>query len=267
VIMRRIVKIIGIVVVVYFLVAIGFYLFQDDFVFQSDFLPGDYAFVFDQKFEEYAIPTNDGDTLNALFFNATVPAKGLILYFHGNAGNLQRWGKCAVDFTALGYDVLMIDYRGYGKSSGTPSEMNLYKDANTTLEWSQYNFPRKRLIFYGRSLGAAVAAHLALSVTPDLLILETPFDELKGAVFLPLKPLLYLYPLRYKFSNKMSLQRVSCKKLIIQGTNDWVVPLSAALKLKPLLHDGDAFITIAGGSHNNLREFDEYHKILAEWLN
>ncbi len=260
--MQRKFKIIGwllsSVVLLYAIVFMVFYFFQDKFVFQSKSLPREYAFNFNQEFEEFFIPTRYGDTLNALLFRTKHESSGLILYFHGNANNLQRWGKYAVDFTSLGYDILMMDYRGYGKSTGTPSEENLYEDAQTILQWSTATLDYKKLVLYGRSLGSAVASHLAITANADLLILETPFEEL-GDV-------LYFFSSRYKFSNKTFLPKISCRRVIIQGTHDGVVPLSSALKLKPLLDEDDRFVIIEGGSHNNLREFKEYHKTLKEVL-
>lgn len=230
-----------------------------------------YIFTFQRdssqaKLEEYFIRTEDGEDLNALLFKTKLKSKGLILYFHGNADNLQRWGKYAVDFTKLGYDILMMDYRGYGKSTGKPTERDLYKDALTVFRWSEANLKYERLIFYGRSLGSAVASNLATAVTPDLLILETPFDELKGAVYEPIRPLLYFLPLHSNFPNKTFLPKVSCRKVIIHGTKDQVVPISSALRLKPLLQEGDQFEIIEGGSHRNLRDFESFHKVLAEAL-
>lgn len=245
--------------------------FQDTIIFQAKSLSVNHVFTFQRdssqaRLEEYFIKSEDGDSLNALLFKTKLTSKGLILYFHGNADNLQRWGQYAEDFTKLGYDILMMDYRGYGKSTGEPMEKNFYKDALTVFRWSQTNLKPSRYIFYGRSLGSAVACNLATAVTPDLLILETPFDELKGAVYEPLKPLLYFLPLHSSFSNKIFLPKVKCKKVIIHGTHDQVVPLSSALRLKPLLEDGDQFVIIDGGSHRNLRNFESFHKTLAEVL-
>lgn len=261
--MRKIVKIIvkafGMVVLLYLLAAAGFYLFQEKIVFQSVQLPNDYTFIFDQKFEEYNIPTADGETLNALLFKTDQPAKGLILYFHGNADNLQRWGNYAVDFTNLGYDILMTDYRGYGKSTGSPNEEVLYNDAQTILTWSRTNSKYDRLVIYGRSLGSAIASNLATTANPDLLILETPFEKLSGA--------LYFFPSRYDFPNNAFIPKVTCRKVLIHGTDDWVVPLTSAAKLKPFFNTHDRFVIIEGASHNNLREFTEYHETLKEVLN
>ena len=118
----------------YLAISVGVYLFQEELIFQPKKLERNYTFHFNQPSQEYFIPTKDGETLNALFFPSPTSSKGFILYFHGNAGNLQRWGEYAVDFTRLGYDILMIDYRGYGKSTGSPDELKLYEDAVTVLQ-------------------------------------------------------------------------------------------------------------------------------------
>lgn len=256
--LKRVGKIIGILLLCYCVTWVGFYLFQDQFIFQSKTLTTDYVFKFDQEFEEQFVATEDGNKIHSILFSTQLPSKGLILYFHGNADNLQRWGKYAIDFTSLGYDVLMVDYRGYGKSTGSPTEDILYADAHQVLKWAQLNIPHTKLVIYGRSLGSAVASHLATVVEPDLLILDTPFDELSGA--------LYTMSSRYHFSNKAFLTNVKCKTIIVHGTDDWVVPLSSAQKLKPLLKAGDQFVIIEGGGHNNLRDFELYHRTLADAL-
>lgn len=264
---RRLFWIVGILLVVYLVISVVFYFFQDKFIFQPKKLAKEYVFQFNQPFEEHFIKTEDDETLNALLFRSSTPSKGLVLYFHGNAGNLQRWGQYAIDFTKLGYDILMIDYRSYGKSSDKPSETNLYTDAQVVLDWSRKNITFTRLIIYGRSLGSAVASHLASENNPDLLILETPFDEIKSVVYPPIRSILSLLPTRNYFPNNLHIQKVKCQKIIFHGTKDWVVPFSSALKLKPLLSGEDKFFIIEGGGHKNLRDFPEYHKAFAEILN
>lgn len=243
-----------------------FYLYPEKFIFQPKALAADYIFQFDQPFEEHFVQTPDGEKLNTLLFRSPTPSKGFILYFHGNAGNLQRWGTYAVDFTSLGYDVLMVEYRGYGKSTGKPSEIDFYSDAQTVLDWARKTFHFSRLIIYGRSLGSGVATQLAINNTPDLLVLETPFNELRGAINTPLRPLLSLFPARYHFPNDKNIPLLKCRKVIFHGTLDWVVPLSSALKLKPLLSDGDQFFVIDGGGHRNLNKFQKFRDGLAEVL-
>lgn len=261
---NRMKKIVVIVFILVCTLVVALYLFQEKLIFQPAPLKTDYAFKFNNTFQEFTIPTTDGEQLNALLFFPTDSSKGLILYFHGNAGNLQRWGDYAIDFTQLGYHVLMIDYRGYGKSTGTPGEKEFYQDANTVFIWAEQHVSFKKIIFYGRSLGAVVASQLATQHTPHLLILETPFDELAGVVNTPLQALLKWIPLRYQFSNKKYIPLITCRKIIFHGTNDWVVPLRSAEKLKPLLTPRDQFVLIEGGSHRNLREFSTYRQHLAE---
>ena len=93
------------VAALYVAVSLLFYFFQEKFVFQGKPLPREHSFVFSQPFREFTIATHDGEQLSALFFPAQDSSRGLMLYFHGNAGHLQRWGNYADDFTTLGYDV------------------------------------------------------------------------------------------------------------------------------------------------------------------
>jgi len=262
--MKLIVKVALTVISILLASTIACYVFQDKLIFQADALDQEYHFSFDQSYEEYFISTPDNQELNAVWFKPSQQAKGLVIYFHGNAGNLQRWGRYAVDITQLGYEVLMIDYRGYGKSSGKPNEQALYDDATLVWNWAKEKTEHENIIIYGRSLGSAIATHLAGEVQPDLLILETPFDELKNASML--RYLFYLTPLKTKFATKEYLGKVKGKIVIFQGTDDWVVSLASAERLKPLLKETDEFIVITEGGHRNLRNFILYHTKLAEVL-
>ena len=186
----------------------------------------------------------------------------MIIYFHGNANNLKRWGKYSVNFTSLGYDVLMIDYRGYGKSSGIPTEELLYIDAVTIWKWVKNTFKYPKHIIYGRSLGAAVASNLAGKTDPDILIMETPFDNLNRALPAYLIP----FKLKYKFRNCRHLPEVNCKKVIFHGTMDMLIPITSAKRLKPFLNEKDKMIIIEKGRHNNLDSFPIYHEELQNVL-
>ena len=117
-------------------------------------------------------------------------------------------------------------------------------------------------MIYGRSLGAAVATHLAQDVQPDLLGLETPFETINGAWAGYLLP----FDMKYKFPNKDHLAKIACKKYIFHGTSDWVVPLSSAQKLRPFLKNEDEMVIIEGGGHKNLNTYPLYHQKLAELL-
>ncbi len=246
----------------YLLLTAGLYVFQDRIIFQSKKLENDYTFAFKEPFHEIKIKTKNG-FINTLVFNPPIAeSKGTILYFHGNADNLQRWGNYAVDFTKLGYQVVMIDYAGFGKTEGVASEKVLYQNAEDVWVWAQHHLKTKNFIIYGRSLGTGVASHLATKHKASQLILETPFYQLKQDRLKPFLP----FGLKYEFPNYKNIPLIDYPITIIQGTNDWVVSAKSALKLKPLLKPTDNFFEIEGGGHKNLREFDEYHKILEDIL-
>ena len=248
----------------------GLYFLQDYLIFQSVPLERTYKFTFAAPFEEHFIPVPNpngaGDTLSALWFKPDSASKGLVIYFHGNRGNLQRWGQYAADFTVHGYEVLMIDYRGYGKSTGSPTEERLYRDAQAVYNWCTGKGLHGRLILYGRSLGSAVASHLAGHVNHDLLILETPFDELRGTMRPYAGPLAGLLPLRYTFSNAEHLRTAKARVVIFHGTRDTIVPLRSAERLRPLLATPADFIVVPGGGHRNLRSFPQYQERLKPLL-
>lgn len=255
--------ILGLVLTVLSVLMIFF--FQDALIFQAEKLDPTFTYTFDVPHQEISISTRDGETLNALLFSPPDSSKGLILYFHGNSGSLKRWGAIASKLTAYHYHVLVVDYRGYGKSTGKPSEQGLYADADAVWQWAQATHPQ-RLVIFGRSLGSAVAAYLATKVNPDLLILETPFNNLNGAVNPVFRPLIRIFPLRYSFPTIDRVEQASCKKLIVHGTADPIVSLQSALALKAVLLPSDEFVILEGGTHDNLSEFQLYRSKLAQAL-
>jgi uncharacterized protein len=256
---------IGIIILSVILILIfSLYAFQDKIIFRAVKLDKEYAFQFTRPFTEYSIATPDSNTINLLWFHTNSLPKGIVFYFHGNAGNLQRWGNYTDDLTRLGYEVVMMDYRGYGKSTGAPSEQNLYEDSELIYRWSMTQKHPKRIIIYGRSLGTPVATQLAAKVQPELLILETPFDELKGVLPEFFQPLQFF--LRHTFPTREFITHVNGKKIIFHGTSDNVVPLRSALRLKPLIKSSDEFIIIEGGNHRNLRTYEIYQQKLTEAL-
>jgi uncharacterized protein len=146
-------------------------------------LAPDFTFTFPGRFEEIALPSDDA-VISALYFNADHP-KGVVLYFHGNAGSLRSWGAVAASFVGRGYDVLMPDYRGYGKSSGwIASEQMLHDDAAVAYQYLLGRYPEDQIVVYGRSIGSGIATYLAKTHRPRMLILETPYFSLKEIVML-----------------------------------------------------------------------------------
>lgn len=250
----------------FFIVVLVIGFFQDRFIFQPERLPPDFTYSLPYDFKEHYILTDDGEKVNILLFYPPDSTRGLLVYFHGNAGNLARWGEIAGKLSQHGYHVLVFDYRGYGKSTGRPSEKGLYADADAVMRWAQQNINVPLRVIYGRSLGTAVAANAARKAKPDLLILETPFDELKGVVRPSLKPIIKIVPLKYSFPTSLYLSGVTCPVLIGHGTDDDIVSPEAALRLKPILKPTDSFIMVKGGDHNNLDTFPEWQEAVEKAL-
>lgn len=240
---------------------------QKQFLFRPVPLPETHRFVFDTPFTEHLIETPDGARLNALFFAGQQPSsRGVVLYFHGNRDNLQRWGYLHRDFTSRGFDFFIPDYRGYGKSSGEPNEHTYFEDARLLYERLHREYPADRIVLYGRSLGTGMASYLAAHVRARTVILETPFDNIPGLLAsyigsrdIPLKPAFF-------FPNDRHIRQSPLPVLIFHGTRDRVVPYAAARNLQKCLKPDDRFVTIPNGSHNNLREFDLYQTELSLWL-
>jgi len=257
-------KIVKIIVIAYVVIASGIFIFQEKIIFHPEELSADYSFEFDNTYKEVFLKTEQESELNGLvFFSNLSESKGTILYFHGNASNIQRWGEYAVDFTSIGYNVVMFDYPGFGKSKGDISEDILYSDSEDIWKWTKSNFPSSNFIIYGRSLGSALALHLAEQHEPTQLILETPFYKLIQNRFSFMVP----FGLKYEFLSFEFIQNVNCPITIFHGTNDQTVPISEANKLRRYLDNNDKFIIIEGGGHKNLRKYELYHSELNKALN
>lgn len=220
----------GALVAIYALLCLFYYLVQERFIFVRFRTGKGHVFKFAGPFEERWSHVEDGAELHALHFKAEHP-RGVVLYFHGNTGSLRRWGRRAPRFTSLGFDVLMPDYRGYGKSRGRLSEDALHDDAQRWYDLLLQQWPQDRIVVYGRSLGGGMAVPVAANNDPRALILESAFSDLAAAAmhYLPLFP--YRWLLRYRFRNDRAIRRVRCPITILHGRRDNVVPFSSALKL------------------------------------
>jgi len=244
----------------YVFIIVGTYVFQKHIIFLPEKLHANYEFSFDNPFEELFLNTTDNIVLNALIFKTELPRKGLVIYFHGNADNLQRWGKYHSDFTSRGYDILMMDYRSYGKSGGTPNEEKFYTDAQLFYDWAiNKNYNKDEIIIYGRSLGCGVASHLATQVEFEKLILETPFFNIKDTF--QKKTIILFLPFNFEFNfpNNENLQKIKQEVIIFAGSKDRVVPNRSTEQLKPLLKPSDQYIMIQGAGHKNLNTFEKYN--------
>lgn len=239
--------------------------FQEKVVFLPVILPHDHTYDFENDFEEYLWDTPFDGKINVLHFKIKNP-KGVIAYFHGNADNLHRWGKIAVDFTKFGYDVLVMDYRGYGKSSGPRNEEYLYSDAQFFYDFAKENYGENKIIVYGRSLGGAFATKIAGENQPKMVILEATFYNLQDIVnrWLPGKVTDKVSPkMTYHFLSNQNILKIKVPLYHFHGTKDSVVPLKSGKKLFEVFEKehpkiAKKFIEIKGGTHEDLIKYDDF---------
>ncbi|MDD5168888.1 MAG: alpha/beta fold hydrolase [Syntrophales bacterium] len=237
-------------------------------IFYPEVLPANHKFNFTVPFEEITLKV-DGAVLNAALFKAA-HAKGVILYFHGNAGSLQSWGEIAPDFVSHGYDLFILDYRGFGKSTGKiQSEAMLLQDGLAAYSYLAGRYPEKRVIIYGRSIGTGVAVYIAQKTMPKSLILESPFFNMidLAAYHYPLVPGSVIETfLRYPLRSDIWIKDVACPVIIFHGTKDDTIPYNDSERLINLLGSRGRLVGIAGGGHNDLADYETYHKTLKTFL-
>jgi pimeloyl-ACP methyl ester carboxylesterase len=253
------------IVIIYIAVSIALYYLQDYMLFKPEKLPKDFQFNYDnQKFEEHNLETRDGAIINGIQFKPKGESKGVVLYLKGNSKSIKGWGKFAVDFTRLGYNVLMVDYRGFGKSTGRRSQKAIKRDLQEVYNKLKELTTEDRIILYGRSLGSGFAAKLASMNNPRVLILDAPYYSLtkvtaRYAPFMPLS-LLMKYPLpTYKW-----LKYVQCPIHIIHGTHDKLIPYKTSVKLSQVNPKLTKLHTVIGGGHKDLNNFESYHLMLED---
>ncbi len=246
---------------------------QEKVVFLPVSLPYEHQFDFEDEFEEYLWNTPFDGKINVLHFRLKNP-KGVILYFHGNADNLHRWGKIASELRCFGYDILVMDYRGYGKSSGPRNEEFLYADAQFAFEFAKEKYGEENTVVYGRSLGGAFAIKVATENQPKLVILEAAFYNLQDIVnrWLPVKITDRVAPkMTYLFLSNENILNLKVPLYHFHGTKDPVVPFHSGKKLFDLFENAHPqiekkFIEISGGKHDDLAKFDLFRQELTDIL-
>ena len=193
----------------------------------------------------------DGIELHGWFIPA-VPARGVVLFCHGNAGNISHRLESIELFHRLGLSTFIFDYRGYGQSQGRPSEAGTYRDAEAAWRYllDEQNIPPARIMVFGRSLGGAVAAWLAQHQTPAGLILESTFTSIPdiGAEAYPFLPVRLMS--RYHYNTVDYVGRVRCPLLIVHSRDDEMIPVAHGRRLFDAAKEPKEFLEIRG-SHND----------------
>ncbi len=211
----------------------------------------------------------EGVTLLGILFNAESPT-GLVFYLHGNAGALDSWGEIASTYTDLGYDLFMLDYRGFGKSEGRiGSQAQFYRDVQAAYTQLKASYPENTTIIIGYSIGTAAAAKLASTNHPRMLILQAPYYSLRDLLQRIAPVLDAILPgivLKYQFRTYQFVRDTAAPIAIFHGDLDEVIPYESSLKLKKHLKLHDQFFTLTGQGHNGMNENTAYRTALGKLL-
>lgn len=247
--------------ILYILIVSYLYFNQEDFIFQPNKLLKEYQFQYDSEFEELSIPSFDNMNLSGLLFKAE-NSKGLIFYLHGNAGALDSWGSIAETYTDLGYDIFILDYRGFGKSEGQiQDEQQFYKDVTFAYKKMLSRYPENKVIIVGYSIGTGPATYVASTNNPKALILQAPyynFSEMADSRF----PFLPGFVLKYKFPTDAFIPKVKAPIYIFHGNQDQVISFSNSVELKKLLKPADQFLLLENQDHLNMDDNIDFKKKL-----
>jgi len=241
------------------------YFFQEKLIFKPEKLKQDFQFKYDIPFKELFFNVEPGVRINGLHFYRNQPL-GLLLYFHGNTRSIKGWARYARDFYRYNYDVVLVDYRGFGKSTGKRNEKEMLNDMQFVYSDLAKQYHEHHIIVYGRSLGSGFATKVASENKPRYLILDSPYYNFRKVIerFLPILPVRYV--LRYQLRTDKWIRHVNCHTYIIHGTNDFLIPIRHSENLQKLNPHKITLIRIHGGGHNNLPKYDEYHNFIRDIL-
>jgi len=214
---------------------------------------------FGVPFTAVTLTTADGERLRAWLLKGT-DSRALVVYFHGNGGNLSIWAPIVSDLSRHGFDVLAFDYRGYGLSTGRPTESGVYRDADAVLDYvstTNTGSQGRPIVYWGRSLGTAVAAYAASRRRPDGVILEAGFPDARAIVrSSPVLAFLSMFS-TYRFPTAEHLAGVDTPALVLHGDADGVIPFALGRALFERLKGDKTFVAIPGGDHNDAKPVDE----------
>lgn len=265
-VMKVLFWLLGLGAALYVAVCLLLYFQQERLLFFPTRLAATYRFRFPGRFEERWLTASDGTRLHGLLFPTDSVRKGLVFYLHGNGGALDSWGEVAPIYTHLGYDVFLLDYRGYGKSEGRiSSQAQLLADADLAYQQLLKQYPEEQVVLLGYSLGTGVAAWLAAQHHPKQLILQAPYPSMR-AMARQHYPWVPGFIVRYPLHTDKVLPHITAPIVIFHGDQDEVIDYRTTLKMKRLLKPQDQFIALPGVGHNGMTENPGYQQLIRQLL-
>lgn len=250
-------------VTIYLLVLAALWLGQERLLFRPVVLPPTHRFQADPDVHEtwFDVP---GARLNALQLKLPAP-DGVVFFLHGNAGSLERWFTQLELYRSMNLDLVMIDYRGYGKSSGRiGSEAQLVDDVRRVWAAVAPAYAGKRRVFYGRSLGTGPAAQLAAEVQPELTVLVSPYESMQ-VLAEELYPWVPGVLLRYPLRTDLALPKIHRPVLLLHGDRDTLIAVDHSRRLKQA-NPGVTLVEVAGAGHSDIHRDPAYLEALRRAL-
>lgn len=244
--------------------AVALFAFQRSLIFSGDKTDLEPAQLGLREASVHHVRTLDGVQLVAWFVRGT--GKYLAIYFHGNGASLSGRASRISDLTRIGFSVLAIDYRGYGGSGGSPSELGLRQDADAAYEYaSSLGFAPQRTVLYGESLGSGVAVELASRKAVAGLILDAPFSSLADVA----ADRYWMFPVRLlmrdPFRSDLAIRRIKAPILVVHGAADQIVPIRYGKRLSALGGDAVSFVPVEGAGHVVLGR-DDVQARVKDWV-
>ncbi|MFC4817259.1 alpha/beta hydrolase [Flavobacterium sp. GCM10023249] len=232
---------------------------QEEMVFKFYKLEKDYAFDFDGNYSEINTLVETNTNIHGLLFKANAP-KGLVFYLHGNAGALNTWGNIANQYTNLGYDFFIMDYRGFGKSDGAVENSNqVVNDVSKVYEKLSKGYDNVMVIGY--SIGTGPAAYLASKYQPNQLILLAPYynflELTRGKV-----PFFPDFLKKFDFATDQYIRNTKSQITIFHGIDDQMIPASDSEKLKRYLKKSDQLFLLENQGHLGMNDNSTYQEEL-----
>ena len=252
--MNGFISVVSVFVIGYAVLAVALFFYQPNLLYFPDMpsreiyaTPGDIRL----DYEPLTLTTRDDEQLDAWFIPAN-PARGVVLFCHGNAGNISHRLDSIRQFHGLGLSVLIFDYRGYGQSTGRPTEKGTYRDVDAAWDYlvEQRGIPPEQIILFGRSLGASITADLATRQTAAGVILESAFTSVPdvAAQLYAWLPVRWLS--RYQYDTRKKLADIHSPVLIVHSRDDEIIPYSNGERLFEAANEPKQFLELRGG-HND----------------
>jgi uncharacterized protein len=221
--------------------------------------------------EDVWFVNKSGNRLHGWFFQSrSAPAQATVIYFHGNGGNITNVGSIGDRFASQGFNVLLFDYRGYGRSEGYLEDENeLYADADAAYDYvsRERNAAPNSIVLYGHSLGTTAAVDLAARRESAAIIVESGLSSGSDMtkVVLPWLPRALYFLARNRFDSKRKLDRVHCPVLIIHGELDQTVPVEQARVLYAAAHKPKQLVILPNTGHNIVGS-TQYYEMITEFM-